>query len=749
MTSRTGELVLVAIAAAGLVWTLQSEQASLPMAEQWAQKLIASGKAPASARSDMEKAYRAAYGSEDSHGRYAAYPDSRDGYYFLRLARSIAETGTPCADSLSRSVCRDTLVIPPVGRPMIDATSPHPWAIALVYKAMRAVDPQASLLAAGRLHTSLMLVVCALLSYLAVRSMAPLGARSAGLAAALALLLTPIVIQRAFGADDDVWILALMLAVLLGAERFLTAATEGGWRPLAALTTGAATGLLAATWGGWPFTAIMVACVAPLALGEALRHSAERWRRVGAVTGSFTLAVMGFIAVVLTLAPGLLAIGKAPGPALGGLPPPDSFATVGELTVPDLAGATRLLGWPSLVAAAIGLMAVIRRLWPWARQGFPAGPLLLLAWTVGGLILAPRAERFLLLLAPPLALLAGLGIGALPELVRPSAIKSAAAPLAAAALLAGLAPQALSAVERQHPALSTAWVSVLSELARTTPRDAILVTWWDTGHWATYWARRPVAVDGASLQNPRIHDVGRLLAADADQPLDRLLSQAACGSPDDCGHPVYLLTSSALLGQQGWMISGFWQPIRAQAADRVRAGDLPPGLSAPLLAQARALRTRLDRARFAAPQAVRWSTRWAPCRVAADGSYDCPLHLPSASGLQIERFVMPDGQAARGRLVLRDAGSGRSILLTPSLLRLATLDRLLDITGEAPADNPGVLLDQVKRRAFVGSPGVLRSLVTQLVLLDGRYQREHFELVAAATTPEGDKVRAWRWRPRR
>lgn len=741
------ELILVAVAVGGLLWALQAEQAALPVARRWAEARIAAGQAPPAARAKLEAAFRAAYSWRQADGALSAYPVGRDSYYFMRLARNIAQSGTPCPASPPGGACRDTLANAPAGRPMIDPTSPQPWAIALVYKALQAMNPSVSILEAGRLQNRLMLILCALLTYVVVRELAPYAPRTSAVTAAVLLVLTPVVMERTFGVDDDVWVLALTLLIVVACGRLLAAAAAGSWRPLAAVVVGAAGALQAATWGGWRFAFVMVVCAGAVALAEALRRGGGRRRRTAAVAGGLALAGLVFAGVATALIPNFFAAGGTAGGAVSAsAPPPDVFASVAELALPTLGKGAARLGWPMILAAGIGLLVLLRRLWPWGAEGFPATALLVLAWGAGALVLAPRAERFLLLLAPPLAMLAGVAVGGLAALFRRTPLGWAVAPLAGLVLMGTAGAQAVALVRNNRPQLDSAWVQVLTKLRRTTPSNAVLVGWWDVGHWATFWAHRAVAVDGASLNNPRVNAVGRLLGADADHPLGALLRRAACGTTTACHRPVYLLTSSTLLRQQGWMISAFWRPARALWVDQLIAGKRPTGVPAALLAQARAVHTAMARALFAAPQARIWSTAWAPCRVEADGTYTCPLHVTSANGWLIERFVVPRGRVAQARLVARPIKGGAAVILVPSLLRLATAHRLLDVRGDAPPNNPGVLLDTVKRRAFLGSDALLRSLVARLVLLDGRYDRNRFELVAAGRTPLGGTVRAWRVR---
>lgn len=741
------ELLLIASTIGGLLWAVQTEQTALHLATRWADARIAAGQAAAQDRDQLIADYRAAYTWQDAEGHVFTYPVSRDSYYFLRLARNIIETGTPCPSSPSTGPCRDMQVNPFKGRPMNDARSPQPWAIAFVYKVLEATGEKPSLLYAGLLHNRLMLIVCGLLAYLLTRRLFPDVQRSSGLAAAVALILMPIVMKRCFGVDDDVWVLALLLGGALAAAEFLKAAVLGSWSWLALAAVIFTPLLLYAAWGGWLFLLAVQGSVAIIAF--TFKLSRGRTRDSPGVSLYKIVLVGGSVLFIFLTVFLLHWIGNenfSKDAMTGTLPPPDAFAGVAELAPSNIHVIIVAFTWLVLIAAAIGLVHMVRRLWLWESDEFPATPLLVLVWLAGAalLLLVFRYERFLFLLAPPIAILAGLGISAVPAVMQRPTFRPVTTAGLSLLLTVGVTVHAITMARDNLPQLNSAWVSVLNYLSRVTPTNAILIATWDAGHWVTYWARRTTVVDGASLRNPRIHDVGRLLATDKAGSLDRLVNEAACGEQSDCHRPIYLLTSDGLLSEFSWMFSGFWQAKRAELVDQLAADKTPTGVSAGLLAAARKVKTPFERSLFATPDAQIWSTHWSPCRVASDGSYNCPLDVTSKNGWLVERLIIPAGHVYGARLVVRGHAGVAPILIKPSMMRLATQHRLFDVKLDTSTKNPGILLDTVQRRAFLGTPAVLRSLVARLVLLDGRYDQKRFKRVISASTVDGHRVTAWR-----
>jgi hypothetical protein len=745
--NRIGEWLLIVICVGGLLWLVHTEHTALHITNRWVDTHIATGAAAETDREQLQAAYRAAYTWQDAAGKQTTYPVSRDSYYFLRLARNIIETGSPCSVGSPAGSCQDMQVNPVAGRPLANARSPHPWGIALVYRMLAVTGAEPSLLRAGLLHNRLMLFVCGLLAYLLVRNLAPDAPRSSGLAAAVMMILTPAVVQRSFGVDNDVWILALMLGGILATGQFLKKVVSGTWNVFLLVVAIVTPVLLYATWGGWIFLLVLQCAAAVLAIAVVIVRGSNRKTHSGSVNR--TVFIFGSLSCVFIAVMLLLWFGgnNAAGPAItGALPAPDVFGSVAELAPIDINRVMAGFTWPVLMAAVTGLIAALWRLGQWKKSEFPATLLLILGWFTGAvyLLFTMRYERFLFLMAPPVALFAGLGIGALPAILPRPALRPVIAAGLALLLITSVTVNAVNLVRDNRPQLNTAWVSVLDTLSQTTPADAIVVGWWNTGHWITYWARRATAVDGASLQSPRVNDVGRLLATDREGNLDTLVNLAACGNESDCQRPVYLLTSADLLHESAWMISGFWQGSRAALVDRVIANEVPIDVPADLLSAARNIDTPIERSLFAAPDAQIWSTGWSPCRVAGDSSVDCLLGVTSKDGWLIERLVVPAGRINEAYMVLRRESAEAAVLLPPSLIRLATQDQLLDVTIDTSTSNPGILLDTVAHRAFLGTPAMLHSLVTRLVLLEGRYEEGRFEQVVSATTVDGHQVSAWR-----
>jgi len=75
-------------------------------------------------------------------------------------------------------------------------------------------------------------------------------------------------------------------------------------------------------------------------------------------------------------------------------------------------------------------------------------------------------------------------------------------------------------VENGKPKLEApingAWVNALRFINRSTPPDALIVSWWDYGYWITVNTNRPTVADGATLNETQIRMLARVLTGSED-----------------------------------------------------------------------------------------------------------------------------------------------------------------------------------------------------------------------------------------
>ncbi|MCE4617029.1 MAG: hypothetical protein F7C32_00365 [Desulfurococcales archaeon] len=82
-------------------------------------------------------------------------------------------------------------------------------------------------------------------------------------------------------------------------------------------------------------------------------------------------------------------------------------------------------------------------------------------------------------------------------------------------LTSGLGPYRLSNGTTIVP-LNDAWKNTLKYINESTPRDALIITWWDYGYWVTVNTGRKTMADGATLNETQIRYLARILTGNED-----------------------------------------------------------------------------------------------------------------------------------------------------------------------------------------------------------------------------------------
>lgn len=85
-------------------------------------------------------------------------------------------------------------------------------------------------------------------------------------------------------------------------------------------------------------------------------------------------------------------------------------------------------------------------------------------------------------------------------------------------------------VRMTAPAVNRNWWEVLNKMKQETPKDSIINSWWDFGHWFKAVACRPVIFDGATQNTPMAYWMARCLLADNETEAMGILRMLNSGS---------------------------------------------------------------------------------------------------------------------------------------------------------------------------------------------------------------------------
>jgi dolichyl-phosphooligosaccharide-protein glycotransferase len=499
-------------------------------------------------------------------GREHVYLGNFDSYLFVRHARRLLRTGTAC-DAWVHGECRDTLGNAPVGRTSRYHGGLHVLVIATLHALVSWLVPGFPITSSAALVPVLTAALTALVGYaIGLRLAGPLG----GLAAAVVITATPAFLTRTTGADNDVWNVLLPLALVWVATEAL-AARDARRASLWMVAAGAVVGLHAATWSGWTLAygvvlfavlarvLVLAARVLLAKVPAARREALDEVVRAGIALAVFWLAAGAAVAgagaeqryvtaPVDLVRPLVDAITPTTGgddrTAAGGDPTdlwPDNLASVGEM---QPIGATRVIrelgGTAYVVVAGVGaLLCLVLGLRSTRDEPAAGGALIAAVWLLAVAPFVFDAARHVVLLVPAVGLCVGAALGRLHGLLVgvverfAPRLRRIAGALAFAALAAALWPEISAghaAIARVRPAMNDAWWDALEAIRDRTPEDAIVVTWWDWGHFTTFVAERRVLADGASQRTHVPHWIARALLASSEAETLGILRMLACGS---------------------------------------------------------------------------------------------------------------------------------------------------------------------------------------------------------------------------
>ena len=79
------------------------------------------------------------------------------------------------------------------------------------------------------------------------------------------------------------------------------------------------------------------------------------------------------------------------------------------------------------------------------------------------------------------------------------------------------------------PSMNDAWYNTLSKIRNEAPKDIVITSWWDFGHWFKAVADRPVTFDGGTQTNWGAYWVGKSLLTDDEKNSVGIVRMLNCG----------------------------------------------------------------------------------------------------------------------------------------------------------------------------------------------------------------------------
>lgn len=207
---------------------------------------------------------------------------------------------------------------------------------------------------------------------------------------------------------------------------------------------------------------------------------------------------------------------------------PNVYYTVGELRKADFFAISSFAGGTVLFITSLSCMLLLfsRTLRKREYADFQAQAItILMLWFIVMFFACFRGVRFVMFLLMPLGISLGWIINEAYSYFKNAQRKPLA--LAVMAIFIAFSAVAINNADKQarsiYPLMNDNWHKVLTVLKESTPREAILNSWWDFGDWFKTVSKRKVIFDGQSQNSPRAYWMARILLADNEEEVIRIL----------------------------------------------------------------------------------------------------------------------------------------------------------------------------------------------------------------------------------
>ena len=228
---------------------------------------------------------------------------------------------------------------------------------------------------------------------------------------------------------------------------------------------------------------------------------------------------------------------------------PDAYVSVSEMRKPSFlaGGFSGLFQMKVLSESNVGIINAVGGLLPFAAAVFVWVMLIIavikkkgrfqyfvmLVWLPVTMVLAVRGWRFMVLLAVPVSILAGIFAGGLFDLMESKKLMDRKIYIAMvmALLLFPATYGTYRSLGDAGPAVNNGLNDTVKYIRDNTPDDTIIASWWDYGYYYEQKAKRRTLFDGGSQDGMRVFWVGRALAT-TDEELSVNILRMLAGSGD-------------------------------------------------------------------------------------------------------------------------------------------------------------------------------------------------------------------------
>ncbi len=477
--------------------------------------------------------------------KYLYLPDI-DPYHYLRKARNILKTGSPC-DEIKNGKPWDNHMIAPLGTPCGGNT--HAYLLAWIYKINKIFDKKIDLMQAAAKFSLIFIFLSIILAYFIGLKLA---GKTGGFFAALMVGILPSILSRTpWGhADTDAYniffpLLAMfVLFIALDAKKLKN-------KIIFSILTGLVFVFYSYAWSGWWFVFdVIIAGLGIWVLVEIVKaYKKKNYKPLKNIiipvatffltTGIILTILKGFsyFLIFLTAPISRSAIKIASHKTLW----PNVFTTVAELNKGSMSQIIASIGGSLLfIIAVIGIVLALTLKDEKGKRNLKLAAILTM-WFIASIYASLKGLRFMLLLGPAFSIAFGIGAGLITKSLSDFGKKNLGISKKISSIVliflflviiatSGISKDSYKRAYSDSPIVNDAWYNSLKYIRENSQKDAIINSWWDYGHHFKYFADRAVTFDGASQNSPMAHWIGRVLVTKDEKEAVGILRMLDCGS---------------------------------------------------------------------------------------------------------------------------------------------------------------------------------------------------------------------------
>lgn len=478
-----------------------------------------------------------------------------DPYHWFRLLNNLVKTSKLVTGFYKDGELCDNFMLAPVGLKVAVSLhrNLHVYLTFILFKACSFFDRGLGLMSFAFFMPVLITALVLIVAFFFTLSISPNKNLLSGFFAVLTLGLANVFLRRSMAGWFDTDPYVVLFSLLAPWMFYLSLNYEIGLKKRAvfSILSGLVVTLFSFTWDGWWYIFYLILGSAVFYILNLYSINKDHKEKVDIPGAALSLLVFIFSSFILVCVvsgiPRLKELFLSPinqiyakDYSLGQFWP-NTFLTVAELKTFDILQVIAVSGGSFVVICGLiylFLNMIDKKSHAWPQRQYISW--LFTFWMALFLFVSTKVVRMSLILVIPVSISFALFMGELSSYLRKLTDKilkkgskhvAVFISLATGVIFLGfLFTAAFKISFRYGPDMNRTWFGVLRKIDKEAPKDAIINSWWDYGHWFKAIAERAVIFDGATQNNQIAYWMARALITDNEEEAFGILRMLNSGS---------------------------------------------------------------------------------------------------------------------------------------------------------------------------------------------------------------------------